>query len=205
MPRDALDRYFTPKWMTRELLARVPISGRVFEPCAGDGSIVAMLEKESLLRIPEVITNDYDPKTEWDYQRDAVMYDLFDEVNPDWVVTNPPYDNTILHDIVKNSLQAAYTGVAMLLRLSFLEPTMEKGKTEESWLIRNPPDLQIVTPRWSFTGNGKTDSVTTAWYVWYNTDAPPYEDFRVSGALIKPWPRGIQIIPRTAMEEPEAA
>jgi hypothetical protein len=34
------------------------------------------------------------------------------------------------------------------------------------WLAEHPPTKLIVLPRISFTGDGKTDSVTCAWYVW---------------------------------------
>jgi hypothetical protein len=50
----------------------------------------------------------------------------------------------------------------MLLRLSYLEPTEDRG----AWLNSHPPTDLIVLPRISFTGNGKTDSVTCAWIVW---------------------------------------
>jgi hypothetical protein len=50
----------------------------------------------------------------------------------------------------------------LLLRLSFLEPTFER----QDLLIDNPPDAMIVLPRYSFTGDGKSDSVTCAWMVW---------------------------------------
>lgn len=58
---------------------------------------------------------------------------------------------------------AAIVGVAMLLRLSYLEPTKDRGH----WLNDHPPTQMIVLPRISFTGDGKTDSVTCAWMIWH--------------------------------------
>jgi hypothetical protein len=49
----------------------------------------------------------------------------------------------------------------MLLRLSYLEPCNNRAE----FLSVNPPSL-IVLPRISFTGDGKTDNVTCAWFVW---------------------------------------
>jgi hypothetical protein len=65
----------------------------------------------------------------------------------------------------------------MLLRLSFLEPTRERGP----WLAANPPDLVIVLPRISFTGDGKTDSVTCAWMIWD-------KDIKDRGIVVSPRP-----------------
>jgi hypothetical protein len=62
-------------------------------------------------------------------------------------------------------------GVVLLLRLSFLEPTDQRG----DWLAENPPDMQIVLPRWSYKENGKTDSVTTAWMVWLRNNSVRFE------------------------------
>lgn len=49
----------------------------------------------------------------------------------------------------------------MLLRVSFLEPCNDRAE----FLAAHPPRL-FVLPRISFTGDGKTDNVTCAWYVW---------------------------------------
>lgn len=175
--------------MTKGLLSRVPILGTVLEPCAGDGGILDMLEASPL--VTHVYGNDIDPLQEWEYQLDATSMEVFDACTPDWVVTNPPYDKDLLPDIIKNSLMSARVGVSMLLRLSFLEPTLERGGVDP-WLCDNPPDCTIVTPRYSFTRNRKTDSVTTAWFTWYNlVNAPTI------------WPRGIHIMRRSEVDKDE--
>lgn len=198
--RLANDAYYTPEPFITELLARVPgIGGIILEPCAGDGAISHLLEAHVPPgpTLPEVWTNDIDTKLAdiLDYNMDATKPEIFELVNPDWVVTNPPYNKGLMPDIVKNALQFAYQGVAMLLRLSFLEPTIER----DGWLVENPPDLLIVTPRFSFKRNGKTDSVTTAWFIWYNQPRPPYGDWRETG-MTPEWPRGIQIMPRNILD-----
>ena len=50
----------------------------------------------------------------------------------------------------------------MLLRLSYAEPCLNRAE----WLKAHPISHLIVLPRISFTGNGKTDNVTCAWFVW---------------------------------------
>lgn len=156
------DFYPTPEWATRELLDRVTIRGTVFEPCVGDGAIARALAGDKTL----VYTGDIDPawspmvcgdareRTFW-READALIEDGID-----WIVTNPPFN--VAAQIVPAAYNHAVKGIAMLLRLSYLEPVEDRG----GWLNEHPPSSLIVLPRISFTNNGKTDSVTCAWMVW---------------------------------------
>jgi hypothetical protein len=179
MTRRVNDNYPTPAALTRALLQYVPISGRVLEPCAGDGKIARVLKAGN-----EVFTNDIDPAYWCDWNHDAAssMY-----ANPravpgsledsflrtpfwsgryefDWVVTNPPFKEAA--NILSLAFDTALTGVAFLLRLTFLEPTNGRGE----WLAAHQAQLSHLlifgSPRPSFTDNGRTDNVTTAWMVW---------------------------------------
>lgn len=147
------DAYYTPSWAVDELLNHVSISCTVLEPCSGDGAISNRLIEHGL----SVDTNDINPSvdasTHLDYLSSAFS-------KRDWIVTNPPFSDAF--EFLKLSLNGSYVGVAMLLRLSFLEPTYDRGE----FLSKVPPNYVIVLPRISFTGDGKTDSVTTAWMVW---------------------------------------
>ena len=51
------DAYYTPPWQTALLLSHQPISGRVVEPCCGDGAIVRLLRGAGCA----VTTGDIDP------------------------------------------------------------------------------------------------------------------------------------------------
>ena len=79
----------------------------------------------------------------------------------DWVITNPPFN--LAYPMLLKSLLNVRVGVAFLLRLSFVEPTNERG----DWLEKNPPTGRITLPRYSFTGDGRSDSVTAEWMIWY--------------------------------------
>jgi hypothetical protein len=158
MARRANDFYPTPAWATQELLRHVNIRGSLFECCVGKGDIANVLRSEIG---PMVVTNDIDKAHHADVHFDASQDKLW-QLRPDWTITNPPFSCAI--DIVKRAHAASRVGVAMLLRLSFLEPTEDRG----AWLNDNPPQKIIVLPRISFTGDGKTDSVTCAWMVWQN-------------------------------------
>lgn len=195
--RRALDLYETAPWQTRALLRNHPISGRILEPCVGDGSIVRVIVQESLRTtgaseatgLPAVLiyTNDLDPSKDADCHMDASTADLYDRVGPvDWVVTNPPYESQVCLDIVRHAVEHARVGVAMMLRLSFREPTA-KGSVQRvkkdgriiraagprgPWLAAHPPSRIMTLPRYSFTGDGHSDSVTTEWVIWTRERLP---------------------------------
>lgn len=175
MSRRALDFYETPDWMIRGLLEHVPElgcpvpksarpRGRVFDPCVGDGAITRQL---LAARSIELVTNDLDPARPADFHLDARDPRAWKEIEfvagpIDWVVTNPPFDPEALVDILLNALAHARAGVVLLARRSFLEPTRHRGAV----LRGMEPDRALITERHSFTGNGKSDSVTTEWLCW---------------------------------------
>lgn len=154
------DQYFTPRWATEELLRHIEVrpTHSVLEPCVGDGAISNVLREKT----SSVYTNDIDEHMWASYHEDAASPDFWKVYgqNYDWIISNPPFSLAI--EIVSQAVAASIWGTAMLLRLSFLEPTLDRGP----WLAENPPDQIIVLPRISFTGDGKTDSVTTAWFIW---------------------------------------
>ena len=155
--RRACDFYATPSWMVGSLLAAEPIHGSVLEPCCGDHAIVRALA--SAHRV--VRTNDINSTHHADHHldaRDRVSWASFPPV--EWVITNPPFVGAL--PILQHAVAHARVGVALYLRLSFLEPTIARG----AWLEAHPPSRVIVLPRHSFSGDGRTDSVTGAWMVW---------------------------------------
>lgn len=156
MARRNHDFYPTPEWATKVLLEHCPdiyrCSDGVVEPCAGDGAIADCLYPY----FQYVHTLDIDPTRKVDKIYDARYLTVSSE---EAVITNPPFNQAI--EIVQNFVQSGAKS-AFLLRLSFLEPTFARGK----WLQENPPAGLIILPRISFTGDGKTDSVTCAWMVW---------------------------------------
>jgi hypothetical protein len=154
------EQYFTPENFTIALLQHVPVlAAKVFEPSSGDGSIAKTLERYE----NTVITNDIDDDLPADFHFDATYRDVWKMAGEgiDWVVTNPPF--SAAHHFMKLGYEHAKVGVALLLRLSFLEPC--DGR--DSFLALNPPHKIIVLPRYSFTQDGHSDSVTCAWMIWF--------------------------------------
>lgn len=164
--RRNLDAYYTPEKAVESL--RQQLDGtfnpwdKMFEPCNGNGSISNVFKKANE---GQWLTADIDPSVKPDVVMDSSSRAEWAKLNSngikhDWVITNPPFNCAF--DILKNGMEFANEGVILLLRLSFLEPTLERG----SWLQQNPPDKIIVLPRISFTGDGKCDSVTCCWMIW---------------------------------------
>jgi len=163
------DRYFTPEFATQELCKRVEIADRVLECCAGDEAIANVLRTvtERPVYCNDIVSSNdrvmqYDVALEqnWEYMTQSVS-------GVDWVVTNPPF--SVAPKIVPLAFKYARVGIAMLLRLSYLEPCESVAASRRGqWLIDNKSYFSnlIVLPRISFTGDGKSDNVTCAWMVW---------------------------------------
>lgn len=159
------DFYETPRWMVEALLRRItiPATSRLFEPAAGKGAIVRPLRERGY----EVITNDLRRREPFALDLDCgdagrpLVWDIVRQRfgHIDVSISNLPFDEAF--PIVQ--LAAAYSrlGMAKLLRISFVEPTKERGP----WLAKFPPARQIVLPRYSFRGEG-SDMATCCWFVW---------------------------------------
>lgn len=150
------DFYPTPARATQALLKHTVIAGTALECCSGQNDIASVLRGHGL----QVETNDIDPAMPADTHHDATKSPFWVDKTPDWVISNPPF--SVASSIVEKAYNAARWGSAMLLRLSYLEPCNNRA----NWLSEHPPTHLIVLPRISFTGDGKTDNVTCAWFVW---------------------------------------
>lgn len=164
--RRELDKYYTPDAAVQLLLRQVPeLRGRAaLDPCSGSGAMARALLHAG--RFQDVYLNDIDASAPA-----GLHYDFCDPrvwAQPvDWVVTNPPF--SAAGAVAFQCLRNARVGVALLLRLTFLEPCGASrlgARNDRRWLTKCPPSRLIVTPRISFTGDGSTDSCTTAWFVW---------------------------------------
>jgi hypothetical protein len=156
-----LEFFETPIGLTRALVQRLHLYGTILEPCVGDGAIARELQKLDL----HVVTNDIDPERPADFTLDATQlsnWDMFPRC--DFVVTNPPFSKAL--EILQCAFAHAEVGVAMMLRLSFLEPCEPRAR----WLHKHPPNRVIVLPRVSFDGKGN-DQVTCCWLVWFRRPA----------------------------------
>lgn len=186
MARRELDFYETAPWQVDALVDYLPeLSGTVLCPCVGDGSLMRRLR--ALRPDLNVFTSDIDLARQAHTYGDATqelhwlhMVKMFGGI--DWVVENPPFNVEI--DILKHAYKYAKIGVAVMARVSFTEPTTlpakegKRGSPRGPWLSDHPYDKRITLERYSFTGNGSTDSATTDWLVW--SKVPLSKPFGVS-------------------------
>lgn len=168
MARVENDQYFTPVWMTEQLIKYADIKGSIFEPCAGKDLAIAKCFKGH-----KVITNDlYSEET--DYQLDATLEESWwhlsrhDLTVADWVITNPPFN--CQQQIIRHAYKYARTGVAMLLRVSADEMTMS-DPDRYNWWATHPESLSIKMPPFSFAKSSKSgkwavDNTYCQWFVW---------------------------------------
>lgn len=146
------DTYFTPRKAVEYLLKYYSIKGRILECCAGKGHISNILKEKGY----DVITNDINPNFNSDYNYNAKEFKDF--LNIDWTISNPPFNQFL--PILKNSYKISTKGVIFLLRLSALEPCYDR------WEFFNIFLTGIISiPRISFTNDGKTDNISTAWFI----------------------------------------
>lgn len=167
MARRKLDFYETGEAAVRALRKRVKISGTVIEPCNGLGAISRHFGDCA------VITGDIDPEKKPMHVCDAREFLYLARLAQGraqleqgrWVVTNPPF--SVFMPILKRPVELGLP-TCFLLRLSALEPTRDEKDVNYrgTWLAERPPEGVIVLPRYSYTGDGKTDSVTSAWMCW---------------------------------------
>jgi hypothetical protein len=169
LPDNPFEFYPTPVPFTAWLGHEVPITGRIFEPCVGDGALMYAAahwpRHPGAPRIWE--TNDLDPHWPADTTLDATEAACWEGREIDWTVTNPPF--TGLFDILEHALRHSRVGVALHVRMSFLEP-LKTGR-RYGWLRDHPPAGLLFLPRVAFqrsitTGEWTTDSVATLWAVW---------------------------------------
>ncbi len=161
MTRHANDFYETAPWQVDALVDNLPeLSGTIMCPCVGDGSLMRRLAE----RRPDLvfITNDIDQRKEAHFHYNVATADAWNLMFqwPDWVVENFPF--SVEHLILPYAYQAARCGVVAMARVSYAEPTKDRGP----WLAEHPYQKRITLERHSFTGNGQTDSATTDWLIW---------------------------------------
>lgn len=140
-----------------------------FEPCAGEGAIVAAAnEFYGSLFTPEwtamEIREDALPVLathvpEKDIHIDNYLTQLAGEWTPSLVISNPPF--SIAYEVIQRSLHYKGADVIMLLRLNFLA-----SATRNRFMKDFPPDIYVLPNRPDFKAHGKTDSIEYAWYHW---------------------------------------
>lgn len=169
--RQHVDYYPTPPWATRALCERIDLAGCVvWEPAAG-GRHMADVLAETVGDDGQVVATDlYDHGAGMggvDYLSDATR----GYCQPDWVITNPPY--VLAADFTLTALRDAQVGVAMLMRIAFLEG----GKRWHRLYQSHPPSrLLVFSERVPMTAGRLDPNVASlpcyGWFIWEHTADP---------------------------------
>jgi hypothetical protein len=180
--RDPLDRYYTPVSATEPLLAYLGdrLAGKVHEPCCGADWIGRALRTHE--PVTHYLGTDIDRGRGADMPaRDFLVEEPFAGV--DWYVSNPPFvikvdGQTIMaSDFVKKML-ATGASVAMLLRLTMLEPCKDRAKI----LFDDPPTDLLILPRVHYINANNQNNCTSAWFIWDREHGE-------KGRTLTTWPR----------------
>ena len=166
--RDPMDFYPTPVGFTRALLDRVPLKGRVWEPAAGDGAIVAVLKEYGYRVCGTDIT--HTPSEDF----------LTSNRRAKSIVTNPPY--RLCTEFIRHGL-AQTDGILCLLLASF--HMSGKNRAAEFFFPVPPSDLIYVLDKMAVLG--KTSVFNHVWFVW---DKDYHGPTRFHWALVPKGERG---------------
>lgn len=168
-PTDSLDFFPTPPWATRALMEKVirkewRQEETCWEPAAGLGHMSDTLAEYFQKVMPSDIHN---------YGRDFAVRDFLDDgslfqqpkIYHDWIITNPPFN--LASEFVKQALELAYVGVAVLVRTSWAE-SIERYET---LFKHHAPDIWAVFTERVPMVKGRVDSSASSatsysWVVW---------------------------------------
>ena len=173
-PDDSHDFFPTPPWATRALIERVfrhlgwerrCKNQKAWEPACGEGHMAEVLREYFL----EVTATDIEDYRYGDHVVDFLHADAYGAF--DWVITNPPFNDSA--EFVLKALRIAGTGVAMFVRLTWLESV---GRYETIFRDYPPTQLAIFAERvplhkdqWKPDGDTLTAYI---WLVWHKGAAP---------------------------------
>lgn len=104
--RKQLDFYRTPRAALQPLLRHLPLGATFCEPCAGDGALIAHLNDAGYECVSAM---DVFPRAEGIATGDASFLSVFDIKGADLIITNPPWDRPVLHQIIERSAALAPT------------------------------------------------------------------------------------------------
>jgi hypothetical protein len=99
--RKPMDFYPTPYAALKPLLRHLEPETWFVEPCAGNGRLIDMLVSEGHKCVGSF---DVEPRRDDIRQYDASFMSMIDVMDADFIITNPPWDRPVLHQIIERCL-----------------------------------------------------------------------------------------------------
>ena len=185
-PKDAVKVFFA-NWL-EDLMSEFhddtlcigsrPDRARWLDPCAGG-------DEKHGMSYPDVIKKEFNPEIleTVDVREDSlaeikVDYRLWEpnaQLPPQVIITNPPFylAEEIINKALKDVAENGY--VVMLLRLNFFG----SNQRFPFWQKQLPIWAYVHHRRFSFTDNGKTDSIEYMHAVWQKDNSPSFTMLKV--------------------------
>lgn len=155
--RSENDFYRTPEWCTQAVLKTLNGWTPTFDPCAGDGAILAVCFTATGIELHQEIP---------EYMQGRIGRG--DGLAASWeghnVIINPPFS-----DILAWMRKAQEADSALILMRTGV---LGGQKRQAFWEVHRPSVIRYLSRRPSFTSDGKTDMYDYAWVGW-NIDAEP--------------------------------
>ncbi len=123
--RSGNDRVYTPDYLAKAIVERYRPSGRILEPCKGNGAFLKHL-----------------PNAEWCEIDDGKDFMLWTK-RVDWIITNPPYSKYL--DFLRHSFEISDNVVFLQFINAFfmrkrVSTMVDMGfKIVDIWYIPTPP------------------------------------------------------------------
>lgn len=171
------DFYATDPQSVRDLLENYKIeSNSFYDPCVGQGHIAKVLTEyfpNAKIIGSDLIDRGYPNTIIGDFVKSNIEIEKVD-----WIITNPPYN--LAKEFIDKSLSLSNKGVAMFLKIQFLE-----GQARKDWFKTTPlkyiyvfskrqnpwRDGESLNPK---TGKKWGSTMCFAWFVWeYNYNGEP--------------------------------
>jgi len=161
------DAYATPPQAVWALVKAEPLPTHIWEPAAGDGSIVGVLREAGHVVRATDIAEGID-----------FLMELHAPIGCDCIVTNPPFK--LADEFVRHAIQLV-PKVCMLLRFAYLE---SRGRADI--LDRHLARVHLFANRLpmmhrkEWRGRRATSMIAFAWFVWLRDYAGPITLNRVT-------------------------
>jgi len=153
------DFYSIPDGVTHALIKHTYMTGSILVPYDPLGILSDQLRSHNF----QVTRNECEENL-----TDPVWWVSEKQKNYDWVVASTMGLNELSEYILEYGMQIAIEGIAVLDRLSFIEPVARR----RNFLLKHRmSNMVVLNPRPKFRAIGSTkDSVTSCWFVFQHPD-----------------------------------
>jgi hypothetical protein len=151
--------YTIPEGVTHQLIKHTYIQGSVLVPYDPEDQLTSQLRAHNI-----AVTTNRDESN----LVNPIWWTSIRDMGYDWVIANTTGLGEYSEYILDYGIQVATEGIAVLDRLSFIEPVTKR----RNFLLANKlTNMVVLSPRPRFSSVSNTrDSVTSCWFVFQQPD-----------------------------------